>query len=444
MDLSSAAMPASRTSPMRSPETPHTARVVAVHALGERVAVARDELAAHAELEVLLEALKVVGVAERAHEEDAAVPDSLREDHEDLVHVVIGAHLGHLRDLERVLVRATEGLLEQRVLVDDPLLVVEIVLLVAVALALEPPEEVVLALLLAYLVHGRDLAAPALVLADVLDDLGDVSRRIVVVGVGAVAAAGEAGLLDIGEVVLPGAPAHIEVQVAGGPVRGDDVALGLRGILDAGEAVALGFEDVEGVVGSTFSETVSAAPGTAHSAMTGIALLVGRVVGEHSKPRVEPELVRFGAVPHLALPNTLGLGGLVGSARVVLGALQRLGLGLGALWRLALAGAQAPGGRTSSDHLDGLAVVRAKQLVAALGGELRVAEAARALRVDKGVVVGGPLSACCAQLRVELRRRVGVAVERRGCAGMCRSAERWTWRAAGGPWPSSAVPVLRD
>ena len=48
----------------------------------------------------------------------------------------------------------------------------------------------------------------------------------------------------------------------------------------------------------------------------------------------------------------------------------------------------------------------------------------RALLEVGVVVVGGPRSASCAQLFVELRRRVGVAVERRGCAGMCRSAER--------------------
>jgi len=48
----------------------------------------------------------------------------------------------------------------------------------------------------------------------------------------------------------------------------------------------------------------------------------------------------------------------------------------------------------------------------------------RALLEVGVVVVGGPRSASCAQLRVELRRRVGVAIERRGCAGMWRSAER--------------------
>ena len=281
--------------------------------------------------------------------------------------------------------RAAEGLLEQRVLVDDPLLVFEVVRLVAVALGLEPPEEVVLALL-AHLVHGSDLALPAFALADVLHDLdlGDIDRRIVVVGVGAVAAAGEAGLLDVGEVVLPGAPQRVgvEVQVAGGRLSGDDVALGLRGTLDGVETVALGLEKVEGVGGGMLSETFSFAPSTGHSTMTGIALLVGLVIGEHSKPRVDPEPIGVGvvAVPRLALQNMLGLGSLVGGERVVLGALQRLGLGLGALRRLALVGAQAPGGRTSSDHLDRLAVVRAKWLIAALGIELRVAEAARALR----------------------------------------------------------------
>jgi len=96
-----------------------------------------------------------------------------------------------------------EGLLEERVLVDDPLLVFEVVRLVVVALGLEPPEKVVLALL-ARLVQGDDLAPPALALANVLDDLGNIGSRIVVAVL--------AGLLNVGgEVVVPGAPRHVEV-----------------------------------------------------------------------------------------------------------------------------------------------------------------------------------------------------------------------------------------
>jgi len=183
--------------------------------------------------------------------------------------------------------------------------------------------------------------------------------------------------------VVPGAPQHVEVEVAGGRLGGDEVALGLRSTLDGVEAVALLLEEVEGRVGGVLSETLSTAIDTTHSTMTGFALLVGRVVGEHSEPLVEPEPVGAVAVPRPAMQNTLGLGGPEGGERVVLGALQRLGFGLGALRCLALAGVQAPGGRTSSDHLDRLAVVRAERLVAALGVKLRVAEAARALRVGK-------------------------------------------------------------